>query len=146
MNDEKAIAAAIHAGLQSDDVTDLYSGDCRGCGECCSRFLPVSPFDRVRLEVYVRRNGIEPAEPRAEYDLLCPYLTDGRECAVYAARPEICRAYRCDRHKRGELGMFCVECASGRKLPPEGDQAAQDMRRHVRNMVNDGRYGKRGYR
>lgn len=34
MNDEKAIAAAIHAGLQSDDVTDLYSGDCRGCGEC----------------------------------------------------------------------------------------------------------------
>lgn len=106
MNDEKAVSAAIHAGLQSDEVTDLYTGDCRGCGECCSRFLPVSPFDRVRLEVYVRRNGIEPAEPRAEYDLLCPYLTDGRECAVYAARPEICRAYRCDRHKRGELGMF----------------------------------------
>ena len=79
MNDEKTIAAAIHAGLQSDDVTDLYSGDCRGCGECCSRFLPVSPFDRVRLEAYVRRNGIVPAEPRAEYDLLCPYLTDGRE-------------------------------------------------------------------
>lgn len=106
MNDERAVAAAIHAGLQSDEVTDLYTGDCRGCGECCSRFLPVSPFDRVRLEAYVRRNGIEPAEPRAEYDLLCPYLTDGRECAVYAARPEICRAYRCDRHKRGELGMF----------------------------------------
>lgn len=98
MNDEKAIAAVIHAGLQSDEVTDFYTGDCRGCGECCSRFLPVSPFDRVRLEVYVRRNGIEPAEPRAEYDLLCPYLTDGRECAVYAARPEICCAYRCDRH------------------------------------------------
>lgn len=35
MNDEKAIAVAIHAGLQSDDVTDLYTGDCRGCGECC---------------------------------------------------------------------------------------------------------------
>lgn len=50
MNDERAVAAAIHAGLRSDDVTDLYTGDCRGCGECCSRFLPVSPFDRVRLE------------------------------------------------------------------------------------------------
>lgn len=85
MNDERAVAAAIHAGLQGDGVTDLYTGDCRGCGECCSRFLPVSPFDRVRLEAYVRRNGIEPAEPRAEYDLLCPYLTGGRECAVYAA-------------------------------------------------------------
>ena len=55
MNDERAVAAAIHAGLRSDDVTDLYTGDCRGCGECCSRFLPVSPFDRVRLEVYGRR-------------------------------------------------------------------------------------------
>lgn len=47
---------------------------------------------------------------------------------------------------RGGWRIHCVECASGRKLPPEGDQAAQDMRRHVRNMVNDGRYGKRGYR
>lgn len=34
MNDERAVAAAIHAGLQSDEVTDLYTGDCRGCGEC----------------------------------------------------------------------------------------------------------------
>lgn len=46
---------------------------------------------------------------------------------------------------RGGWRVHCVECASGRKLPPEGDQAAQDMRRHVRNMVNDGRYGKGGY-
>ena len=106
MNDSGLMAATLHAALQGDDVTDLYAGDCRGCGECCSRFLPTSPFDRARLGAYVRRRGIEPAEPRAEYDLLCPYLTDGRECAVYAARPEICRAYRCDRHKRGELGMF----------------------------------------
>lgn len=47
---------------------------------------------------------------------------------------------------RGGWRVHRAECASGRKLPPEGDQAAQDMRRHVRNMVNDGRYGKRGYR
>lgn len=127
MNDERAVAAAIHAGLQSDEVTDLYTGDCRGCGECCSRFLPVSPFDRVRLEAYVRRNGIVPAEPRAEYDLLCPYLTDGRECSVYAARPEICRAYRCDRHKRGELGMFFgAECAE-----------VTDMRALAESMAGD---------
>lgn len=130
MNGERAIAAAIHAGLQSDDVTDLYSGDCRGCGECCSRFLPVSPFDRVRLELYVLRNGIEPAEPRAEYDLLCPYLTDGRECAVYAARPEICRAYRCDRHKRGELGMFFgAECAEVTDMRELAESMASDVYR-----------------
>lgn len=42
--------------------------------------------------------------------------------------------------------VHCVECASGRKLPPEGDVAAQDMQRHVENMKRDGCYGKRGYR
>lgn len=130
MNDERAVAAAIHAGHRSDDVTDLYTGDCRGCGECCSRFLPVSPFDRVRLEAYVRRNGIEPAEPRAECDLLCPYLTDGRECAVYAARPETCRAYRCDRHKRGELGMFFgAECAEVTDMRELAEAMARDVYR-----------------
>lgn len=109
MNDEKAIAAAIHAGLQSDDVTDLYTGDCRGCGECCSRFLPVSPFDRVRLEAYVRRNGIEPAEPRAEYDLLCPYLTDGGECAVCGCKVEDEEHYRVS-----GVWNFCPGC--GRRV------------------------------
>ena len=108
MNDEKAIAAAIHAGLQCDDVTDLYTGDCRGCGECCSRFLPVSPFDRVRLEVYVRRNGIEPAEPRAKYDLLCPYLTDGR--AGHVLRRGVRRG---DRHARAR-GIHGRRCLTGR--------------------------------
>lgn len=109
MNGERAVAAAIHAGLQSGDVTALYTGDCRGCGECCSRFMPVSPFDRVRLEVYVRRNGIQPAEPRAEYDLLCPYLTDGRECSVCGCRVEDEEHY----HVSG-VWNFCPQC--GRRV------------------------------
>lgn len=101
------MAAALHARLMVEQqVTDLYTGDCRGCGECCSRFLPMSPFDRARLRAYVRWHGVAAHAPWARLDLTCPYLTDGRECAVYAARPEICRVYRCDRHKRGELGMF----------------------------------------
>ena len=120
MTDGRLMAAALQAALHGDDVTDLYTGDCRGCGECCSRFLPVSPFDRVRLEAYVHRHGVEPTAPRADYDLLCPYLTGGHECAVYAARPEICRAYRCDMHKRGELSMFfgaeCAEVTDMREL------------------------------
>lgn len=44
---------------------------------------------------------------------------------------------------RGGWRVHCVECASGRKLPPEGDQAAMN---HIQNMKRDGRYGKRGYR
>lgn len=29
-----------------------------------------------------------------------------KECAVYHARPEVCRTYRCDKHVRGELLGF----------------------------------------
>lgn len=101
------VARAVHALLcGAISTTDLYRGDCRGCGECCSRFLPLSPYDLRRLEPYVREHGVKPHEQRGEVDLMCPWLTDGKECAVYAARPEVCRAYRCDLHKRGELRGF----------------------------------------
>ncbi len=101
------VAWAAHAILSREtEVTDMYTGDCRGCGECCSRFLPLSPYDLRRLEPYVHEHGVKPHEPRGEVDLMCPWLTDGKECAVYEARPEVCRAYRCDQHKRGELRGF----------------------------------------
>lgn len=101
------VARAAHAILcRKTEVTDLYKGDCRGCGECCSRFLPLSHYDLRRLKPYVLEHGIKPHEPRGEVDLMCPWLTDGKECAVYVARPEVCRAYRCDLHKRGEIRPF----------------------------------------
>lgn len=107
MSDDRAAARAVHAALcATHGVMDLYEGDCRGCGECCSRFVPVSVFDLRRLEPYVRKNGVRPREPRGELDLTCPWLTDSGECAVYPARPEVCRAYRCDLHKRGEIRPF----------------------------------------
>lgn len=81
----------------------LYKGDCRGCGECCSRFLPLTLADRVRLKTFVRAHGIDPVPERADIDLLCPFLSEERECLVYEARPEICRAYRCDRHAAGDF-------------------------------------------
>lgn len=107
ISDDRAAARAAHSALcAARGVMDLYEGDCRGCGERCSRFVPVSVFDLRRLKPYVREHGIKPHEPRGEVDLMCPWLTDGKECAVYAARPEVCRAYRCDLHKRGEIRPF----------------------------------------
>ena len=131
MSDSGLMAAALHVRLMVEQqVTDLYTGDCRGCGECCSRFLPMSLLDRARLRAYVRRHGVAAHAPRARLDLTCPYLTDGRECAVYAARPEICRAYRCDRHKTGELGMFF---GAGRAVAPSAQRTNHRMTYAVRN-------------
>ena len=102
-------AADAHAALcRSRGVTDLRTsrGDCRGCGECCSRFLPMSRMDERRLVGYVERNGIEPRpEPEGSIDLTCPLLSGSRECMAYDARPDICRVYRCDEHARGALRL-----------------------------------------
>lgn len=107
---ESNIARAYHHALsKTQTVKDLYTlkGNCKGCGECCSRFLPMSEFDMQRLCSYVRKHHIKPQKRVARgIDLMCPYLTDTKECAVYHARPEVCRTYRCDKHARGELLGF----------------------------------------
>lgn len=105
-------------------------GDCRGCGECCGRFLHLSAFDVVRLEGYAETHAIE-VRPEApgSVDLMCPFLTGGRECSVYPARPDICRVYRCDRHARGEIEMPAFWWAM--------DLA--DMREVADRLTDDGR-------
>lgn len=100
-------ALAAHAATAAPPVP-LFNGDCRGCGECCSRFLPLSKRDLGRLARYVADNGIEMHHERGEVDLMCPYLGDDRECSVYDARPDICRAYRCDQHAVGDFKGMAI--------------------------------------
>lgn len=89
--------------LDVSTVHDLYHGDCKGCGECCSRFMPLSTRDIEVAKRYVEAHGIEQKSERGDIDMICPYLTDEHTCAIYEARPDICRAYRCDLHARGEF-------------------------------------------
>ncbi len=138
-SEESEATAICHAMLsKTQTVKDLYTpkGNCKGCGECCARFLPVSEFDMQRLYVYVQKHHIKPHKHTAcTIDLTCPYLTDAKECAVYHARPEVCRMYRCDKQVRGELldfygsgsaqevDMFAV--ANLFALPPEKIETAE---------------------
>lgn len=139
LTEESEAAAICHAMLsKTQTVKDLYTpkGNCKGCGECCARFLPMSEFDLQRLYVYVQKHHINPHRHTAgAIDLTCPYLTDTKECAVYHARPEVCRTYRCDKQVRGEnldfygsgsaqeVDMFMV--ANLFALPPEKIEAAE---------------------
>jgi hypothetical protein len=94
---------------KTQTVKDLFTpkGNCKGCGECCSRFLPMSEFDIQRLSNYVFNHNVKPhMEVDGAIDLTCPYLDENKECAVYTARPEVCRVYRCDKQVRGELLDF----------------------------------------
>lgn len=84
---------------ENAEVTAL-DHDCKGCGECCSQFLPMTIAEVIRLKSHVKKNGI-----KATYQpILCPFFdADTRLCKVYEVRPQICRTYDCKKHKNGEL-------------------------------------------
>lgn len=59
----------------------------KGCTECCT-FAPSSGGDFESVKKYAERNGITPLRQ----GLRCPFYQNGA-CAVYPARPLICRLY-----------------------------------------------------
>ena len=94
---ESDVARAYHRVIsKTQTVRDLYTpnGSCDGCGQCCSRFIPMSAFDMVRLSAYVIKHGIRPHKHMdRSIDLTCPYLTTSTQrCSVYPARSEIAGA------------------------------------------------------
>lgn len=99
--------AATRKLAAGSKVVAIDREDCRGCGECCGRYLPMTLADRIRVEGYVRTHGIVPRTPPAGMlDLVCPYLSQEGECMVYEARPEICRRYSCKLHAAGEIAPW----------------------------------------
>lgn len=119
--------AAQAALMATQRVTDLHTarGSHEGCGQCCSRFLPVTAGEVAALRAYVASRGIalRPEGP-GTLDLTCPLLTADRMCAAYDVRPSICRVYDCAEHARGVV-----------RLPP----SAPAMRvRDLREELADG--------
>lgn len=76
-------------------------GKCTKCGECCGSVLPITQEDADRMQEYIYKNGIKPQKYMLvmQNRLSCPYYTGNREkgCAIYEARPNICRYFKCDK-------------------------------------------------
>lgn len=88
------------------EVTDFISAGrrCRGCGECCGRFLPLLPGEAATIARWASAHGISPHRPRGgtqAVDLMCPWLSDSCECMVYDVRPLVCRLFSCDKRPGG---------------------------------------------
>lgn len=81
------------------------NGECCQCGECCGNILPLTEKEKKEIRRYIKANGIKERRemiPLAEpvYDMTCPFLQPRKKdhkCSIYEVRPEICRAYRCDK-------------------------------------------------
>lgn len=84
--------------VHSDRVMDAYAGkfQCRkGCSDCCSSDRSVSAVEyanvaRVLAELPEKKRERLKSQPRSKKR--CSMLLDG-QCAVYEARPLICRSH-----------------------------------------------------
>lgn len=103
---DSARSAAEAIAHERREVTDFISSGrrCRGCGECCSRFLPLLPGEAATIARWALAHGISPHEPRGgaqTVDLMCPWLSDSCECMAYDVRPLVCRLFSCDKRPGG---------------------------------------------
>lgn len=80
-------------------------GKCIGCGECCGSLLPLSEREVQAIKRYIKKRGIKPKRhfligENIGFDFTCPFLDTLKEkdkCLIYEARPDICRAFQCNR-------------------------------------------------
>lgn len=93
------LAATVYEQLRTPPK-DLYSERKThvGCGECCSRYLPLSKRELRVLNNFIHDHNIQLTPERADIDLLCPLLSNGKLCMAYEVRPFICRIYNCAMH------------------------------------------------
>lgn len=83
-------------------VDCTINGECSRCGGCCGNLLPLDDKDIKKMKNYIRKHNIVPA-PKvfinpAHVDMTCPFRDEAtRSCMVYPVRPEICKAFQCDR-------------------------------------------------
>lgn len=86
--------------------------DCRaGCDTCCRNLIQVRPIFAFLAMSEARRTF-----PPEQFEILadrllngspfCPFLFDGR-CAVYQARPMVCRGYYSLDRRKCEQGDYC---------------------------------------
>lgn len=101
MTYQENIKRIINAKSYSEVVQDnTCNGICSKCGECCGSVLPIDQEDADKIQEYVVKNKIFPQKQHLimTKKLQCPYYTGNIEkgCAIYEARPKICRYFKCD--------------------------------------------------
>ena len=81
------------------------NGECSICGKCCGNGLGLNMEDVNRIYDYLRTHNITPSDIRILRGIdgkeveSCPFLGKDNKCAIYEARPTICRKFICNAEK-----------------------------------------------
>lgn len=102
MTFQEVLKKSIEDGYVGENNT--CNGKCTKCGECCGIILPIDQEDAEKIQDYVIKNKIFPQKQMMvmKNKLQCPYYTGNKEkgCAIYEARPKICKYYKCDKNPK----------------------------------------------
>ena len=136
------IKMTIEEGYIGKDFT--CNGTCSKCGECCGAILPLDQEDVDKISEYVLENKIHSiaATLILENKLQCPYYTGNKEkgCAIYPARPKICKFYKCDKK-----GISLKEINEIQKaLPVDMWKLAKDLDKNIERKIRNEERGRRG--
>lgn len=101
MTYKDSIIKTVKATKYEDIVEDFTcNGKCSKCGNCCGTILPLDQEDINIIQKYIIKNKIFIQRHLLimSQRLQCPYYTGNKEkgCAIYEARPKICRVFKCD--------------------------------------------------
>jgi len=86
----------------TDMIDFTVNGECSNCGQCCTRFLPISSKEIKRIHKYIEKHSIveqTPILPINGYALIatCPFRdATSKRCLIYSVRPEICKHFQCN--------------------------------------------------
>ena len=136
------IKMTIEEGYIGKDFT--CNGICSKCGECCGVILPLDQEDVDKISEYVLENKIHSiaATLILENKLQCPYYTGNKEkgCAIYPARPKICKFYKCDKK-----GISLEEINEMQKaVPVDMWKLAKDLDKNIERKIRNEERGRRG--
>lgn len=100
-----AVVAKVDAAVAAAVVVAGDQLSCKaGCDSCCVDGLSVLPVEAAAIARYVDGNDVEFVAKGGRH---CVFLADDGRCAVYAARPLLCRTHglplKMEGMKRGAL-------------------------------------------
>ena len=96
--------------LDSEPTDYFIDNKCSECGNCCTRYLPLSNKEINQIKAFIKRKGIKQqihcvnVLASKAFDMLCPFLDDTKpnhKCTIYKVRPLVCKEFTCRNYIRG---------------------------------------------
>lgn len=92
--------------LIENETIDYNNPNCINCNDCCALLTIITPEEYKFYKKYFNGKGKkifkdcvnnwkEIAERLNVENMMCPFITKTRRCAIYSIRPKTCREFHC---------------------------------------------------